>query len=174
MYSNLDIQSISFNMFKIHLHLFFLWLVLSFNKIESSNTLKISKPVYKTNDVNVNRTRVITKCLREKTSKFLFLSSFLLLAKPQLQIVLAMEDMAMKPKSVNSVNPMNIMPYPRIGWRKSNFEYWEKTRTHKKRNKEYDQINYNNMCKIIMMRNINKPCYILSHFMLALKWAIQK
>ena len=101
-------------MFKVHLQLFFICLVLSINKIESRNIQKISNPVYETIGPNVVKTGIITKWLIHKAKKFLLLSSFMLLAKPQVQDVKEKQE-TKKPKSDNSVEPINIVPYPRIG-----------------------------------------------------------
>ena len=84
-------------MFKIHLHLFFLCLVLSFNKIESRNISKKSKPVYKTSGAQVVKTGMITTWLRQKAKNLLFLSALMLLAKPQVQVQ-ANEEIFKKPK----------------------------------------------------------------------------
>ena len=100
-YSSSDFHSISFcpcsNMFKIHLHFFSIFLVLS-NNIESRNILKKSKPVFETSGEKVVKTGIITKWLRQKDTKILFLYSFLLLAKPQVQIVVANKELAKPPQ----------------------------------------------------------------------------
>ena len=79
-------------MFKIHLHLCFLCLVLSFNKIESRNISNISKPVYETSGAKVVKTGMFTKWLRQKSMKVILLASLMLLAKPQVQTVIANEE----------------------------------------------------------------------------------
>ena len=111
-------------MFNIHLHLFFLCLVLSIKKVESRNILKLSKPVYTTNDETVPvpslslsrmaKTGIITKVLLQKANKFLLLSSFMLLAKPQVQHIEEKENKPKKSKPVISVKN-NMLPYPRTG-----------------------------------------------------------
>ena len=102
-------------MFKIHLQLFSLCLVLSINKIESRNIQKISKPVYETIGPNVVKTGLITKWLIHKAKKFLLLSAFMLLAKAPVQNVTEKQE-TKKPKCDKTVEPINIVPYPRIGW----------------------------------------------------------
>ena len=118
-------------MFNIHLHLFFLCLVLSIKKVESKSILKISKPVYKTNGENVvkiiqaeflpslsllrmAKTGIITKLLLQKAKKFLLLSSFMLLDKAQLKHFAEKEDILKKSRPVISMKN-NILPYPRAG-----------------------------------------------------------
>ena len=120
-------------MFNFHLHLLLLCLVLSFKKVDSRYMLKIAKFVYKKNEVNVVKTiqaepvpslnisrmvktGIITKLLLQKARKFLFLSSLRLLTRPQVKNVTEEnEDISKKPKSMISVKPINIIPYPRIG-----------------------------------------------------------
>ena len=117
MYLKPDIHFISSkrgsNMFRIHVHLFSLCLVLSFKNIESRNIHGISKPLYETIGAKVVKTGIITKWLFNKANKFLLLSSFLLLAKPKVQNVTEKEDIVKKSKSVNFADPINIVPYPR-------------------------------------------------------------
>ena len=105
-------------MFKIHLHLMFLCLVLSFKNIESRNILKKFKPLYEPSGAKAVKTGMVTTWLRQKTMKFILLSSFILLAK---------EGIFKKPKSVTYGRKINIpaypnvqIPYPRIGW----WKYW--------------------------------------------------
>ena len=99
-------------MFKVHLQLFFLCLVLSINKIESRNIKKIFGPVYQSAGQKVVKTEIITKWLLHKANKFLLLASFMLLAKPQIQNATKKEEIVKNPESVE---PINIVPYPRIG-----------------------------------------------------------
>ena len=117
-------------MFNIHLHLLLLCLVLSFKKVDSRNIFT-AKSVYKTNYVKVvkpiqtepvpslslsrmSKTGIITKLLIHKAKKFLLLSSFMLLAKPQVQNITEKEDISKKPKPVMSVKN-NRVPYVRVG-----------------------------------------------------------
>ena len=75
----------------------------------------MSKPVYETHGVNVVKTGNMTKWLKTQANKFLLLSAFMLLAKPQVQNATKKEDIAKKTKSAKSVEPIHNMPYPRIG-----------------------------------------------------------
>ena len=101
-------------MFKIHPHLLLIGLVLSFNNIESRNIWKKSKNVSEPNGPNVAKTGMSTNWLIQTANKFLRISSIMLLAKPQVQNVTEKQE-SKKPKSDNSVEPINIVPYPRIG-----------------------------------------------------------
>ena len=83
--------------------------------IESRSILKISKPVYETNGPKVVKTGIVTKWLIHKANKFLLLSAFMLLPKPQVQNVTEKPDISNKPKSDSSVEPINVGLYPRIG-----------------------------------------------------------